>query len=323
MKRIIFSLPLLAASLVFAMPGTSPFAAWAEKVAGLKTVKADISVQEIGQGTSKFKISMKKPSSLRVESDTELVVADGKTISVLDKQKNIFYTRPQSDAEVQAVLTPDQYALFRTFFDAKAYDGLAAKAGESRTLGGETVRPIDVAFDAKGKKMMTIYVGADGLARKAERRLDTANGKKSAILSASGVLVNTELPADEFAFKAPESATEVQYADLISTRWFTDLQEAEKVAAASGKKIFVDFFATWCGPCKILEREVFTTDEFKALGKKFVFLRIDVDAQPGVAQAYNIEAMPTQAVLKADGTEEGRTVGYGGPAAFFDFINRY
>lgn len=323
MKRALFVLPVLAASFVFAAQATSPLTPWTEKVAGLKSLKADISVQEVGQSTTSFKLSMQKPASLRVESAQELVVADGTTVSVYDKAGNYFYTKPQTDGELKSALTPDQYTLFRAFFDKGAFNGVMARAGQSRTVGGETVKPIDIAFDKGGKKTMTIYVGADGISRKAERNLNTQDGKKTAVLTAKNVQIDGTLPADEFQFKAPESAEQVKYEDLIANKWFTDLDEAVKVAKAGHKKIFVDFFATWCGPCKMLEAEVFSTPEFKALSKEFVFLRVDVDAQPSVAASFNIEAMPTQAVLKSDGVEMGRTVGYGGKEMFFDFINQY
>ena len=99
--------------------------------------------------------------------------------------------------------------------------------------------------------------------------------------------------------------------------------QAEQIAANTHRKIFVDFMASWCGPCHMLHDNVLVTDEFKKLSKYFVFVQIDVDQQPSVAAAYEVTAMPTQLVLDAQGTVLGRTVGYGGPEAFYSFINQY
>ena len=132
-----------------------------------------------------------------------------------------------------------------------------------------------------------------------------------------------EAPAAKkpFSFDAPAEAKELSLAEANAGKWFTDLNEAKKAARASGRKIFVDFMATWCGPCKLLDKNVFTTQKFKNLGGKMVFLRIDVDAQENIASAYKIEAMPTQMLLNQDGEVLSSTVGYGGLEAFFAWIN--
>lgn len=318
--------PVLAAVTVataFAAQAGSPLSAWAQKVNGLKSLQADVVVSQPNAPSQTYKIAFAKPSSFKVDDAKETIVADGKTITVFDKGENYFYTRPQTDAELKALVKPDQYALFRAFFDAKAFDGVKSRAGASKSLGGETVTPIEFAPEAGSPKTITVYVGPDGLARKGESALPTQQGKISSVLTAKNVVIDGEMTEEAFAFKAPDGAQEIQYADLQAAKWFTDLDEAKVIAAKSGRKIFIDFAAEWCGPCKMLEREVFTTEEFKALSKKYVFLRIDTDLQPTVAASYKIEAMPTQIVAKADGSEIGRTVGYGGAAAFFEFINRF
>lgn len=322
-RRVATVLAVVTVSAAFAARAGSPLADWASKVNGLKTLQADVVVTTPGQSAAKYSIVMAKPSSFRVDDSSESVVADGTTITVYDKEKNHFYTRPQTDAELKGLVRPDQYALFSAFFDGKAFEGKTSRVGEAKTLGGEKVTPIQVADAPGAPKTFTFYVSPDGLARKAELNLVTPKGKSSSVLTAKNLVLDAEIGADAFAFKAPAGAEEIQYADLMDAKWLTDLSEAKKVAGASGRRIFIDFAASWCGPCHMLEDEVFTTAEFKALSKKFVFLRIDVDEQKSVAAAYKIEAMPTQIVAAADGAEIGRTVGYGGVKPFFDFINQY
>lgn len=322
-KLALPALTLGSAALLFAAQTSGPLSSWVAKLNGLKSLQAEIVLTTPGMGSETSRVVLQKPASLKVDDAGQTVVADGTTVTVLDKERSVWYTRPQKDVPLGSILKPDQYALVRAFFDAKAFDGAPAKAGQPRTLGGETVKSVDVALDPKGKKTMTIYINDDGLSRKAERRLDTPDGKKSAVLTAKSLITNAEIPDSEFSFKAPDSAKEISYADLVSSKWFNDLEEAKTVAAASGKRIFVDFFATWCGPCKRLEAEVFSTPEFKALSSKYVFCRVDVDLQPLVAQKYNIEAMPTQIVTDENGAEIGRTVGYRDPQTFFDFINGF
>lgn len=55
--------------------------------------------------------------------------------------------------------------------------------------------------------------------------------------------------------------------------------------------VVVDFYATWCGPCKILSPIIDKLSEDKNLSAKFV--KVDVDQNQDLAGSYNIFSIPT------------------------------
>jgi thiol-disulfide isomerase/thioredoxin len=100
---------------------------------------------------------------------------------------------------------------------------------------------------------------------------------------------------------------------------FTNLtfEAASREAAETGKIVLVDFYTTWCGPCKMLDKNTWTDAEvIQLLEQKTVALRIDAEKEAALSKRYKIEAYPSVLLIKPDGTEIDRLVGYREPGVF-------
>ena len=84
-------------------------------------------------------------------------------------------------------------------------------------------------------------------------------------------------------------------------------------AKAEKKLIFVDVYATWCGPCKMLDQQVFTDKQVAATYNAF-FINYKADAEHGegvmLARKYNVHAYPTALFIDGDGQLVDDRVGF-------------
>ena len=91
----------------------------------------------------------------------------------------------------------------------------------------------------------------------------------------------------------------------------------EEVVLKNQLPVLVDFWATWCGPCKMIGPIVEEIAE--ELEGKVAVGKINVDKQPELANRYGVMSIPTMVLFK-NGEEVRRTVGFQPKARILDFI---
>lgn len=105
---------------------------------------------------------------------------------------------------------------------------------------------------------------------------------------------------------------------------FRHISFDEGLAAAKqeGKLVFIDFFTSWCGPCKMMSSKTFPQKEVgDFMNAKFIPMKMDAEKEGlELANKYGVNAYPTYVVVDADGKEVAKFSGYMDGPRFIDKV---
>lgn len=109
--------------------------------------------------------------------------------------------------------------------------------------------------------------------------------------------------------KLKDDSEGIQFTDAA---WNSILKKAK----AEKKIIFLDAYASWCGPCKMLQKNVFTRKEVgEYFNKRFINVKMDMEKGEGplLSQRYPLEAYPTLLFIDGNGRVVKKVIGYQDP----------
>lgn len=173
-------------------------------------------------------------------------------------------------------------------------------------------------------------------ARPTNRLMFVQNGAKELTLefrsfSADGRSIDfavIDRPVSKLADRAPDDALREERPRPRTKTEFTwahgskGLTAAIAKAKSSGKKIILDFEATWCGPCHTMDQWIWNDEQVAgALNARFLGVKIDVDLEKPLVKQFQTKGYPTMIVLDRTGKEIQRVVEYQSSKQMLAFLS--
>jgi len=127
-------------------------------------------------------------------------------------------------------------------------------------------------------------------------------------------------PDDLVRDERPRPRTETPFEWAHGSQGFT---AALAKAKSAGKLVFIDFEATWCGPCHTMDAWIWNDAEVAArLTQGYVGVKIDADQEKALVKRFNVAGYPTMVVVDATGKEVKRVSDYQSSKQILAFLQR-
>jgi thiol-disulfide isomerase/thioredoxin len=108
-----------------------------------------------------------------------------------------------------------------------------------------------------------------------------------------------------------------------ATSWFTSFEEAQKVALGTNKFMLVDFTASWCGPCRKMDRNSWNNEQVELALENYVKVKIDIDSNKELANKYGIQSIPNMLIMDGNGIILHSFKGYHNAVSLNKVLEKY
>jgi outer membrane lipoprotein-sorting protein len=213
-----------------------------------QSLKVTFTVQHLPAAPQEVTLTFSRPGFIRIETPSGLRITDGKTIWEYDKQSNTYTEFEGTLEDAMDWLKADDVYAWSAFFLKDQFSKVTnVKTGNARTILGHKVIPVEFVLDAKSSKTATLFLDEQlGVARGASIKAARAGDASELVVLAREITLSKDpLPASEFQFVEPAGAKKVEVSAKDAGKWYTDLDEAMKVAKATNRLVFVDVGTEW------------------------------------------------------------------------------
>lgn len=118
----------------------------------------------------------------------------------------------------------------------------------------------------------------------------------------------------------PETTTkEIKFENIT-------FNQALAKAKKENKMVFMNVYAVWCGPCKLLQKTTFKTDKVAdSFNESFININVDAEKGEGIelSRRYEVTAHPLMLVINPSGKVEKRILGYVKEDQLIKEVNKY
>ena len=108
-------------------------------------------------------------------------------------------------------------------------------------------------------------------------------------------------------FGQPSRGPEQPSKEPIS--WVTSFSEGLEQAKEKGEPVMVDFYADWCGPCKMLDQQTYADQRVVTAATNWISVKVDVDQNQELSAKYQVHSIPTIVFISPEGEAISRITG--------------
>ncbi|MGB7786887.1 MAG: thioredoxin family protein [Salinimicrobium sp.] len=111
--------------------------------------------------------------------------------------------------------------------------------------------------------------------------------------------------------------------NMSAGNWIHDLDEARKLSLGTNKLMLVDFWASWCGPCRKMDQESWSDPEVQKLMSNYIPVQVDIDNDRISATRYAVKAIPFVFIMDGNGEVVFKSMSYMPREEVLELLKKY